>query len=104
MVSWAEPATLNITNFTGIFWSANEATGFWFGTAILFCVWTVLFISFIYKRGADESLLAASFLTGMLSWLLRVIGIVGDRDVVILIVMTVLSILILFRKRLGGSN
>ena len=106
MVSWTQVPQINASNFTGIFWNANEVTGGMFGTAIVFVVWLVIFISFMSRRPVDQSFLVTNFLTFGLVWMLRLIGIVGDKHVVVLLIMTLLSLVIIFREKMfsgGGS-
>ena len=95
---------MNSSNFTGMLWHANEMTGDWFGTVLVLVMYGVFFISFMDRRPVDESFLAANFLTLILTMLLRVIGVVHDREVVILIVLTLMSAIIMFRKHSAGEG
>ena len=96
--TWAEFPSPNLTagmaNLTSY---ANQVTEGYFGFGILITLWIILFLSF-KKWGDMESITIATFLTTVIAGLLRAMNVITDQPFVALIMLTGLSMLIMWRR------
>ena len=93
---WSKYEYANLTEggFFKAFEYANDLTYDTFGAGILFGFFTVLFISF-RQYGADKAFAAASFMTFILSVIMRAGSLVGDMFVIVFALATMVSIVVM---------
>lgn len=96
--SWNATADPNITTIYSAFEYANTVTENLFGAGIIFSIFTILFVVF-RRYGSFNAFAASSFITFVLSVMLRGTGLIDDMFVVIFGVMTAAAIIVMTSTR-----
>jgi len=97
MPTWEAYETANVTNIYQMMSYANSVTDSLFGVGLTFAFFSIFFI--VFRRfGDDSAFTAASFITFVLSVLMRAMGLLGDIYVIFFALATAFSIVLLMRK------
>jgi hypothetical protein len=94
--TWTQYNQPNITGFYEGMSYANSVTENWFAPFILIALWVVFFITF-RKWGETKSFAASSFITLIITGILRAMNLVSDMWMLIFFALSGLSLIFLFR-------
>ena len=92
---WTEYNYSNITGFFDTVEYANELTSGYFGLSVVVGFWFVNFIAFM-RYGTSRAFAASSFMSFVLSVIMRSGEMVGDYVPVILALMTMFSVMMTY--------
>ena len=85
----------NITSPTDLFNYANIVTNNWFGLMLIISIFIILFISF-KSYETEKAFSATTFISTIIALLLSLMGILSPEYVIIMIVLTAISVILLF--------
>jgi len=95
--TWTTYATPNVTGFYDMLTYGNSVTGNYFGLGLVLSLFMIFFITF-RRFGNDVAFTSSSFISFILSVLLRATGLLGDIWVIVFIIMSAVSVFIMARS------
>lgn len=87
----------NVTGMLQLFNYANSVTNSWLGTGLLFAVWVISFMTMKQFR-AEKAMAASMFMTSVLGVIMRMLGWVTDKIVIICALGLAISVFWLFKR------
>jgi hypothetical protein len=96
-VTWTQYDQPNITGFYEGMKYANSVTENWFSPFILISLWIIMFMT-MRRWGETKSFAASSFITFIISGILRAMSLVSDMWVLIFLLFSGVSLIFLFRE------
>jgi len=99
MATWFPYPNETVMNFTYFLNYPNQVTNNFFGPAVLFMVWVLMFIiSFGSSKDAGKSMAFSSFVTTIAAVLFAVLGLAPEFSIVIPVILLFVSVFLIKDK------
>ena len=87
----------NVTGMLQLFTYANNITNNWLGAGILLAVWVISFVAMKQFR-VERAMAASTFMVSIIGILLRMLGFVTDKIVILSVLALAVSVFWLFKR------